>query len=208
MTWLCDTCRTRFVPYSLSCIICRTPHPRGLTCAACQASTALTGVVSVGAYSSVPLQRGVEWLKFKGITSLAIPLAELLTPRLSVITPLSLLQEHAVLIPLPLHPQRLRERGFNQSSEIARHLSARTGITIHDSLQRTKKTWTQSHLPPELRHDNVAGAFSYIDSPDTKYRIALIVDDVTTSGSTLTAAAHALKNTGFSTMWGVTVARG
>jgi ComF family protein len=166
------------------------------------------GLISVGPYTSALLQRGISWLKFKGITATAKPLAELLLPRLLVIAPLEQLQEQAVLVPIPLHKRRQRERGFNQSAEIAFHLSNLTGIATASLLDRPKATWTQSHLPKELRQQNVTGIFTYVETADPTKPLAIIIDDVTTSGSTLTAAALVLKQANFPLIWGATIARG
>ncbi|MEX2054741.1 MAG: hypothetical protein WD972_01030 [Candidatus Andersenbacteria bacterium] len=187
---------------------CNHTHARGLTCSKCRDATPLMGLICVGSYTSPLLQRGINWLKFKGITATAKPLAELLLPRLSVIAPLEQLQEQAVLVPIPLHQRRLRERGFNQSAELAHHLSNLTGIETASLLNRPKATWTQSHLPKELRSQNVAGIFAYSGAARPSKPLAIILDDVTTSGSTLTAAAYVLKKAGFPLLWGATIARG
>jgi len=166
------------------------------------------GLISVGPYTSPLLQRGISWLKFKGITATAKPLAELLLPRLSVIAPIAQLREQAILVPIPLHKRRLRERGFNQSAELADHFSRLTGIETVSLLDRPKATWTQSHLPKELRSQNVAGIFTYSGTTQPSKPLAIILDDVTTSGSTLTAAGVVLKRAGFPLLWGATIARG
>src|SRR5687768_15661998 len=66
-TWLCATCRSRVGSYPLSCIVCSKAHPRGITCDSCRNQTHVTGVVSVGGYKNLLLQRGVGWLKYKGV---------------------------------------------------------------------------------------------------------------------------------------------
>lgn len=206
--WLCAVCLRQLGTYPLSCIVCEKPHPRGFTCPACQSRTPLSGVVSVDSYRSPALQRGIGWLKFKGVRPLASVLAQLLMPRLLAIAPWEQLQTHACLVPIPLHQQRMRERGFNQSFEIARHLSYLTGIVLHQPLVRQQATWTQSHLPKELRASNVAAAFALRETQPLDCKIFILVDDVTTSGSTLGAAATALRLQPDAAIWGTTIARG
>jgi competence protein ComFC len=127
-----------------------------------------------------------------------------------------------VFIPIPLHPRRQRERGFNQSALLAEALSRDTKIPVADILVRHKSTWAQSSLPPELRAANIKNSFSlketYFDDIPIGRRLVILVDDVTTSGSTLRSAADALfpasakasagKPAHFKSIWGLTVARG
>lgn len=141
---------------------------------------------------------------------MAEALAHILLPRLLLLGSLPQLQEQAVFIPIPLHPKRWRERGFNQSELLATHLSQMTRIPIMHMLERTRTTWTQSHLPLELRQENMRDSFSLssLVSPTPSRTLAILVDDVTTTGATLTAAAKAIAPLTFRQMWGLTVARG
>ena len=100
-----------------------------------------------------------------------------------------------VLIPMPLHPQRARERGFNQALEIARPLAQRLELPVDTtSLTRCRHTTPQATLPFEQHHKNIRGAF---DSSDTiAGRHVALIDDVMTSGATLNEAARMLKRAG------------
>jgi len=177
---------------------------RGATCAECRAETRLTGVVSAGSYRNQALQRGVHWLKFKNIQPLAALLSSLLLPRLKRIAPLPLLRTRAVLVPVPLHRRRHRQRGFNQSALLSSALSTYTGIPKADLLERSRSTWTQTKLPPELRKNNTTGAFSLLSKPSRP--LLILIDDVTTTGSTLHSAASTFPEK--YTIWGCTIARG
>lgn len=205
--WLCGKCGLEALSGRLTCIVCGQVRARGATCRACSDQTSLTGAVNVGPYGSPLLRRGVHWLKFRGVRACARPLAALLAARVAEIAPLSALRENGVLAPIPLHRRKRRERGFNQSEELARHLSHFTGIPLLQPLQRSRATWTQTKLPPELRSQNVSGAFSVKATLPSK-RWWFLVDDVTTSGATLSAAGEALCEAGAQEIWGVTVARG
>lgn len=167
----------------------------------------LSGIVSAGAYGSEYLRRGIGWLKFRGVQELAPVLASLLVPKLSAIAPVAQLQKEAVLIPIPLHKRRLRQRGFNQSLEIARALAAQTSIPVTDILTRQRATLAQAMLPHEMRAENVEDAF-VVSGPLPNKKYLLILDDVSTTGSTLLAAATVLRENHRGIIWGVTVARG
>lgn len=101
------------------------------------------------------------------------------------------------LIPVPLHPNRYRERGFNQSLEIARHLSRQLSIPMDlNACIRNKDTAHQTELPAKQRQKNLFNAFTVIKPPASRH--VAIIDDVMTTGSTASALAHALKNSGVS----------
>jgi len=118
------------------------------------------------------------------------------------------LLKSAVLVPVPLHKQRLKQRGFNQSLELCEAMSKLTDIRTNDCLDRSKKTWTQAQLPPDLRIDNVSGAFRLKEELSLADKIVIIVDDVATSGATLNEAARPLWEAGAKEVWGLTIARG
>lgn len=207
-TWLCSTCQPKLPAYKQRCIICSHPQPRGVVCNACHSQTTLDGTLSAGSYSWPWLRRGVHWLKFKGVRPVADVLAPLLAKYLTAIAPLPTLQQSAALVPIPLHRRRLRLRGFNQSLDVAYSLRQVTGIPVLDILERQRSTWTQTKLPTQLRQQNVRDAFRLRLPVLPAKQWWLLIDDVTTSGSTLSAAAATLHQAGAQQLWGVTVARG
>ncbi|HWR04634.1 MAG TPA: ComF family protein [Humidesulfovibrio sp.] len=102
------------------------------------------------------------------------------------------LGQGAVLVPVPLHPRRLLMRGFNQSREIARLLSARHGLPIRqDALSRVRRTTPQMRLAREARAENIRGAFA-ARSQVLEGQAVLLVDDIMTTGATLEECARAM----------------
>jgi ComF family protein len=103
------------------------------------------------------------------------------------------------LVPVPLHPSKERDRGFNQSALLASHLSATTGIPVHPLLQRTRKTVSQTTLTGRQRRENVADVFAvdptWHPRPGLRY---VLIDDVRTTGATLGACASTLQAYGAS----------
>lgn len=207
--WVCPTCRFKTPPVSDRCVACKkvlkTRKQDGL-CQHCQKSSGLCGIVGAGPYGTPLLRRGVHWLKFKGVTGVANDLAFLMLPRLLMVAPFKELRQSAILMPIPLHVSKLRKRGFNQSEILARSLSNWTDIPICLNLTRCRKTWSQSKLPHDLRDQNMKQAFRFEGGLDKKVKWILLVDDVTTSGATLAAAAEALAGQE-KQIWGVVVAR-
>jgi len=112
-----------------------------------------------------------------------------------------------MLMPIPLHKNKLREREFNQSALIAQNLSKAFGMDVStDNLMRVRDTNTQTELPPEKRFLNVLDSFSVREPAKIKDKMILLVDDVLTSGATCSEAAKALKSNGARTVFVLTIA--
>ena len=111
-------------------------------------------------------------------------------------------------VPVPLHRSRERTRGFNQARALARHL----GLPVADALVRTRRTESQADLPAERRQANVRGAFATPAGPEirptgVKNRVVVLVDDVWTTGATLSACATVLRDAGAADVRALTAAR-
>ncbi len=99
----------------------------------------------------------------------------------------------SAIIPMPLHPIRQRERGFNQSIELARPIAKKLQLPLLDTVcERIKSTMAQASLPAHQRRSNITGAFA-IKKP-ILYRHVVIVDDIITTGHTVRELCHLLKN--------------
>ena len=121
-----------------------------------------------------------------------------------------LLREETILIPTPLHKRRLLARRFNQSALLAQRLAERAGAKLLSAgLKRVRATPPQKNLSAEARRRNVAGAFEV--AADHKAEIAgahiIVIDDVMTTGATLSAAARALKRAGAAKVDALVLAR-
>jgi ComF family protein len=104
---------------------------------------------------------------------------------------------NALVMPVPLHPRRLRKRGFNQSLILARYLEKVSGLSLdYLSLRRVRDTPPQAALERDERQKNVKKAFAVKAPAAVKGRTILLVDDVSTTGSTLHACATALMGAG------------
>ncbi|MBU6301938.1 MAG: ComF family protein [Verrucomicrobia bacterium] len=117
-----------------------------------------------------------------------------------------------ILVPVPLHPRRERERQFNQSDELCRVVSAETGLPRLPALRRVRATTAQASLDQESRLENLKDAFVLVRQPEVLERIEgkriLLVDDVFTTGATTHECAKVLKAQGKASMVAViTVAR-
>ena len=149
------------------------------------------------------MREAVHQFKYRNLRALAAPLAELLHEYLNA-NPFPA----DVIVPVPLHQKRLRERGYNQSEVLARELGKRTSIpVVKDCLVRRRHTPPQARTATvEERKSNIADAFACIDQR-LQNRHVLLVDDVATSGATLDACAAALKGQGAASVWALVAAR-
>lgn len=111
-----------------------------------------------------------------------------------------------LLVPVPLHPRRLRERGHNQSALLAESLSESTGLPLSTALVRTRYTRTQTGLGRAERRRNVEGAFDWTGAT-LAGKTVILVDDVCTTGATLAACAAACQNAGARQVWGLVVGK-
>jgi len=113
-----------------------------------------------------------------------------------------------VIIPVPIHKRRLRERGYNQSSLLARRLSRSTRTPVLEGvLIRTKHTPSQAKSDSvEQRRKNIRNAYKCVRRDISGKRI-LLIDDVCTSGATLNSCAAPLKSAGAASVWGLTLAK-
>lgn len=116
--------------------------------------------------------------------------------------------DYDVLVSVPLHPKRLRERGYNQSTLLARGLSAKSGIPFWDCLRRVRNTPHQTGLNRNQRLHNLDGAFTLKAGVRITGKKILLVDDVFTTGSTLRACAGVLHRYGATQIKGICLAAG
>ncbi len=148
------------------------------------------------------IKEAVHVFKYRGVKAAAPELGRLLADYLKL-HPLA----GDVIIPVPLHSRRLRERGYNQSALLAKELGKLTGIGVESGLlTRTKDALPQVHTASRnQRRDNVEGSFSC--GGQFSGKTVILVDDVATTGSTLSACAAALKDSGAESVWGLVLAR-
>jgi len=183
----CAVCEADIEAAELLCGVCWAEIvPRHSPPQAEDGSRAFEQVVSLGPFTGA-LQQAIYALKFRNQVRLGRALGECLGQCLA-----EQLAALDCLLPVPLHPARLRERGFNQSAEIAAGLGATLGVPVyHGIVQRRRNTRQQALLSAEERRANLSGAFVRIAAPPAGARIG-IVDDVWTTGETMIACAQAV----------------
>ncbi|MEO0101532.1 MAG: ComF family protein [candidate division WOR-3 bacterium] len=202
---LCLTCYQRLFTSSLAvCPRCGRPVPYFKRCGECRPKLNLSRIRALGLYQE-PFKGILEEFKYYGKVRLGRILGDALSLLLSYDP---VLKRSDFLVPIPLHPARRRERGYNQSEILARRVAERTKIPIAFCLQRRKNTKSQVDISPEKRFENIEGAFTLRAGYEIKGKEITLIDDVTTTGATLSAAAKVLRENGAKEVYGLVVAKG
>ena len=192
---LCGPCEAELPRNSYPCARCAVPLPAGTpigaACGRCLERPPWFDAASVPFRYAYPLDHLVRDFKYHGRLAYARVLGTVLADHVRALAA----PVPECLVPVPLHPARHRERGFNQSSEIARHVARHLGIALDERLcRRTRATADQTALTAKERRRNLRGAFA-LERP-LRARHVAVVDDVLTTGSTVEELARTLKRGG------------
>ena len=184
------------------CQRCGTPLTEGNLCPACISyPLSIDGIRSVFLFGGT-VRQAIHQFKYRHIKAMAAPLGRLLADYLRTYPLLG-----DVLMPVPLHPRRLRERGYNQAALLAKETGRLMGLPVDEvTLLRQRDTITQAKTANAAeRRLNVEDAFTC--RKELSGERVLLIDDVCTTGATLDACAVALKTAGAGSVWGLTIAR-
>ena len=201
---LCDDCRSALLWVRPPlCDTCGRPLATTVAvCSLCRQRPLPLHQVRAALHYAGPLPPAIHALKYDGLFAVALPLAELMEaawPRWR--TPID------IVVPVPLHAERERERGFNQARLLSQHLCPKLSLPLAKAaLKRIRPTRPQVGLNRTERLNNVRGAFRAHATQVAGGRI-LLVDDVYTTGATLTAAGLALLDAGASSVSAYCLAR-
>jgi ComF family protein len=230
---VCDECLAAIHPISGgTCVVCgerivspyASPHvsPYVLSSAAASAENQprcgicrrleppFVRATAYGSYES-GLRELIHLLKYEEVRSAANVLGRMLSEAIADLTP-ALGDAPVCMVPVPLHRTKLRQRGFNQSELIARaalKLNPANGQLMLNAnvLVRQRPTESQIGLTRHQRRENMRGAFSVAQPSQIAGREVLLVDDVFTTGTTVSECARVLRRNGASKVWVATVAR-
>lgn len=209
--WLCQKCLSRFpLKNEQCCPFCeKVLTPGGRTCFACKKKIKLDALLVTSFYTYSPLVIAVHNYKYRFLKDLSLPLGTLATKAF-------LIQSFCVpdcIIPVPLHPRRLRWRGFNQSELLAKHLSENLTPAFPievttQNLIRTHYTSPQMNIKNyQARKNNLQNAFEVIQKTSVQGKNILLVDDIATTGSTIFECAKILKLAGAKEVVAIVLAR-
>lgn len=209
--FFCQACWKTLIPISGPCCPhCGLPYASPVAlqqspaheCGACRIKPpAFSQTWSLFPYQS-PLREAIVLFKYRGKRSLTKHFIQAMIPALPTLPSID------ILVPVPLHPQRLREREYNQSLLLAHGLSQHLQIPLLLScLLRIRPTAPQTSLSKKERLTNLHRAFAVNDASRIKDQRILLIDDVFTTGTTLHECAKTLRKAGAGTVYGLTLAR-
>jgi ComF family protein len=207
----CSACREQ-IPWVQAplCPCCGRPFPNSPTssnhlCEHCLRDLFLFDTARSATIYAGAIRDRIQQLKFGGQLHWIPPLVDLLLQGAAHGCSVAATQ---LIVPVPLHTKRIRQRGFNQSALIAQGLGRRCGLPVLPGvLIRHRSTQPQTRLGRRERLQNVRGAFSIAHPALIRDRSLLLVDDVFTTGTTLNECARVLKAAGVREVHAVTVAR-
>jgi len=201
--WLCADCLSAIRPQPLFlCPGCGLESPGGMTHLRCVSLTPLSALVSPYHYAEPAVRRLIKEYKYHGaieIEKIIIGLTASGVNKLRTLFP-----KTAIVAPMPLHASRERARGFNQAATIGAVVAETLSLNMAAPLKRLRRTEEQARLSTPERNENCRGAFSCAPIAGD----VILVDDVVTSGATMSAAAAALRAAGASRVIGFALAHG
>lgn len=193
--WLCADCARLLVPVSAApgsrCSRCGAPMGSRRVCRTCGGWP--EGLISAARFSFAyrrPVKGMIRRMKYQGVTRLS----DWMAGEMCGIALRELRGGFDLIVPVPMHARRLRQRGANQAEALARALAMRTGVPCALALARMVDTPQQAKLSAAERRRNLEGAFTA--SPLSRGKRVLLVDDVVTTGATALACARALRAAG------------
>ncbi|MBI2096791.1 MAG: ComF family protein [Candidatus Sungbacteria bacterium] len=204
--FLCGQCRGQIQLLPPACFVCRQRSPDGTVCESCKPQTRIRRFIAPLSFHDQTSRELIHIYKYQGVKEIAEILGEYITSaaRSYGIFP----PDHSILVPIPLSPQRLRERGFNQAELVARVIGEKFGLPVNTGvLRRPLHRKHQTEMPNrEERIENAKGVYAPKEKipPGT---VIILVDDVSTTGATLEEAARVLKAAGAKQVWALTAAR-
>lgn len=154
-------------------------------------------IAPAGKYEDPILQKIIQSFKYQGVESLAPVLGELLIKYIKNCEPQIPQLSNYLITYIPLHKNRERQRGFNQAKLLAEYVGSHFNLPVIESLKRVKKTKPQAQMKSkEERLKNISGCFKVNNSEFIKEKNAILIDDVFTTGDTMSEAVKILKESG------------
>lgn len=216
-TYLCRDCFSRLeISLNNTCFFCGKITWQGKICINCAKENGLDRLISATEYKNPLVRNLIKAFKYHYAKELAKPLSKLLIKSLETFefglpaSPAGGLTLNFLVVPVPLYKYRLHYRGFNQAELLAKEVADYFNLPIeHNILKRRVFTTPQAKIKDtEKRRANLKEVFEIGPECLLNGKIVILVDDVTTTGATLTEAAKILKKSGAKEVWGLVVAKG
>ncbi|MEI6533008.1 MAG: phosphoribosyltransferase family protein [Candidatus Roizmanbacteria bacterium] len=209
-SYICLSCEASLVVYDRQkCIYCHEDSYLGFTHPQCVKHEGIDGVFSVFMYNNT-LKRVIKNIKYRFVSDAFSDVFRLLTlNRVEDLLCLCRLVKNLSLQPVPLHKQKQKQRGFNQTIYVSEYLSTHLNLPIIEQVERVRYTLPQAQIHNlSQRYKNMIKAFSIKNKEMVARKNILIIDDVITSGNTIKSVAKVLKKAGANKVFAFSLARG
>ena len=204
--WLCNACIGKIVfNNDFACPLCGHFSFQGNTCFSCLKHSRLNGAWILGKYNDI-MRTCIKHLKYYGIRDISLHLGNLM---IKYLDSHFIKDNFDIIIPVPLHKRKELLRGYNQSYLLAQHVSEYYAMVFDNvSLVRKKYTQSQTKKGREKRLADLKNVF-YVKNPSAiSGKRILLIDDVLTTGATLSECAQALSSANAKSVWGFVLAKG
>lgn len=203
-SWLCPNCLEEIIfVVSPTCPQCGRLSENGSYCSKCQKNKSLEGIIVSAYYEEGPLKEAIHNFKYNSVKELSPFLANFLIKALETYQ----IEDIDLITWVPLYHKRQAQRGYNQAEILAREIAQRLDLKTGSLLKKIKKTKIQVKLKGPERRKNLIGAFK-VNNISLKSKRIILVDDITTTGTTLNECAKVLKKAGAKEVWGLVLAKG
>lgn len=221
--WVCFECSEKIISViSQICPECEKLSPGGEYHKACRIEKSLKGIICATYFREGPIREMIHNLKYNGVSELVEPLAGMMGKVLEenyelrimnkggkkTLNSYSLIPNSIILTYVPMQNSRKATRGYNHAELLARQIGKNLNLKVEDLLIKKTKTRRQAELSGSARRKNLSGAFILKSDTYIKNKKIIIVDDVTTTGSTLNECAKVLRLSGAKEVWGLVISRG
>lgn len=195
-SYICLSCQKKLIVNEDTCLYCKKRSYLGLTHPGCSSKYRIDGLVSAFLYNPT-MKKIIKNIKYRLATDIFNDLFKILPSEfIQKISALSKLVNELNMQAVPLHPHRLKQRGFNQSEVLRDYLSNHVNcLSVVNVLKRVKNTFPQAQLNSKKeKYLNIKGAFRIIDEMNIERKSFVLIDDVVTTGSTVKEACRILKS--------------
>jgi ComF family protein len=219
--YICENCLNKIeIARNNQCPFCDRPVPESLICQPCQKNYYLSRLIWAVHYYNPLVQKLIKIFKYHCVKDLAHPLAQLLIKSLENNLELEIRNLGFLIVPIPLHKRKLRERDFNQAELLAQEVAEYFSLPLETKILARKKYTPQQAKTKNHRKRKEMLKNAFEISPEfvkkcvsenqnlLRDKIVILVDDVFTAGATLSEAAKVLKQGGAKEVWGLVVAKG
>lgn len=204
--WLCGSCKEQIIQVKTQiCPNCARVSSQGKYCPKCRKGHSLTGILVSTYFEEGPVRELIHNFKYNHVLEIGDFLGEIMVQTLKENLAIS---SDFIITAVPLHWLRKSSRGYNQSEILGQMVAKKLKLPYQNLLIKKRKTERQVGLKGKERRENLQNIFALIEGENIVGKTIILVDDITTTGTTLNECAKVLKENGAKRVWGLVLAKG